>query len=240
MNGGSIGAGFLAGVLSTLSPCVLPLLPLVVGSALAAHRAGALVLAAGLAVSFAVIGLFVATVGFAIGLDGGVFRTVSAVLLMVIGLVLLSGALQARFALATGGVSDAGNRFLARLTPRGLGGQLAVGVVLGAVWSPCVGPTLGAASVLAASGKDIPAVAAVMFAFGLGAATPLLLISTLSRTALTRWRSRMARAGQAGKMLLGGGAVVVSLLILTGLDRQVETVLVNASPDWLTDLTTRF
>ena len=240
MNGGSIAAGFLAGVLSTLSPCVLPLLPLVVGSALAAHRAGALVLAAGLAVSFTVIGLFVATVGFAIGLDGGVFRTVSAVLLMVIGLVLLSGALQARFAQATGGVSDAGNRVLARLTPRGLGGQLAVGVVLGAVWSPCVGPTLGAASVLAANGKDIPAVAATMLAFGLGAATPLLLISTLSRTALTRWRGRMARAGHAGKMLLGGGAVAVSLLILTGLDRQVETVLVNASPDWLTDLTTRF
>ena len=95
--------------------------------------------------------------------------------------MLLSGALQARFARAAGGVSDAGNRLLARLTPRGLGGQFAVGVVLGAVWSPCVGPTLGAASVLAARGQDIPAVAAVMLAFGLGAATPLLLVSALSR-----------------------------------------------------------
>ncbi len=240
MNGGSIGAGFLAGVLSTLSPCVLPLLPLVVGSAVAAHRAGAVALAVGLALSFTVVGLFVATVGFAIGLDGGVFRTVSAVLLMGIGLVLLSGVLQARFAQATGGVSDAANRLLTRLTPSGLRGQFAVGVVLGAVWSPCVGPTLGAASLLAASGTDLPAVALVMLAFGLGAATPLLLISTLSRTALSRWRGRMARAGHAGKMLLGGGAVAVSLLILTGLDRQVETVLVNASPDWLTDLTTRY
>ncbi len=99
-------------MLSTLSPCVLPLLPLVVGSAVAAHRAGALALAAGLALSFTAIGLFVATVGFAIGLDGGVFRTASAVLLMAIGVVLLSGALQARFAAATGGVSDAGNRLL--------------------------------------------------------------------------------------------------------------------------------
>ena len=240
MTAGSIGAGFLAGVLSTLSPCVLPLLPLVVGSAVAAHRAGAVALAVGLALSFTAIGLFVATVGFAIGLDGGVFRTASAVLLMVIGLVLLSGALQARFARATGGVSDAGNRFLTRLTPRGLGGQFAVGVVLGAVWSPCVGPTLGAASVLAARSQDLPAVAAVMLAFGLGAASPLLLVSALSRSALARWRGRMAQAGQAGKMLLGGGAVVVSVLILTGLDRQMEAALVNASPDWLTDLTTRF
>ena len=240
MTGGSIGAGYLAGVLSTLSPCVLPLLPLVVGSAIAAHRAGALVLAGGLAVSFTAIGLFVATVGFAIGLDGDVFRTASALLLMVIGLVLLSGALQARFAVATGGVGDAGNRLLARLAPSGLGGQFVVGVVLGAVWSPCVGPTLGAASVLAARGQDLVAVAAVMLAFGLGASTPLLLISFLSRGALLRWRGRMARAGQAGKMLLGGGAVVVSLLILTGFDRSLEAVLVTVSPDWLTDLTTHY
>lgn len=236
----SIGAGFLAGVLSTLSPCVLPLLPLVVASAVASHRAGALALAAGLAISFTAIGLFVATIGFSIGLDGGVVRTGAAVLLLAIGLVLLSGALQARFAQAAGGVSDAGNRLLARLTPRGLGGQFVVGLGMGAVWSPCVGPTLGAASMLAANGTDLPAVALVMVCFGLGAALPLLLISTLSRTALGRWRGRMAKAGQAGKMLLGGGALVVSLLILTGLDRRVETVLVDASPDWLTDLTTRF
>ena len=240
MTAGSIGAGYLAGVLSTLSPCVLPLLPLVVGSAVAAHRAGAVILAIGLAVSFTAIGLFVATVGFAFGLDGSVFRTASAVLLMVIGLVLLSGALQARFAQAAGGIGDAGNRLLARLAPRGLGGQFLVGVVLGAVWSPCVGPTLGAAAVLAARGQDLLAVASVMLAFGLGAATPLLLVSSLSRSALLRWRGRMAQAGNAGKVLLGAGAVTVSVLILTGLDHSLETVLVNASPDWLTDLTTRF
>lgn len=240
MTAGSVLAGFLAGILSTLSPCVLPLLPLVAGAAVAAHRLGAVVLALGLALSFTAIGLFVATVGFAIGLDGGVIRTVSAVLLMAVGLVLLSGALQARFAAATGGVSDAGNRLLTRLTPRGLPGQFAVGAVLGAVWSPCVGPTLGAASLLAARGEDLPAVAAVMLAFGMGAAAPLLLVSFLSRGALGRWRGRMARAGQAGKTLLGGGAVVVSLLILTGLDHQIEAVLVDASPAWLTDVTTRF
>jgi cytochrome c biogenesis protein CcdA len=240
MTGGAVAAGFLAGLLSTLSPCVLPLLPLVVGSAVAAHRAGAVVLALGLALSFTAIGLFVATVGFAIGLDGDVVRTASAVVLMAIGLVLLSGALQARFARVTGGFGDAGSRLLARLSPRGLGGQFVVGALLGAVWSPCVGPTLGAASLLAARGQDIVAVALVMLAFGLGAATPLLLVSALSRSALSRWRGRMARAGQAGKLLLGGGAVAVSLLILTGLDRSVEAALVTASPDWLTDLTTRF
>ena len=237
---GSIGLGLLAGVLSTLSPCVLPLLPLVLGGAAAAHRFGMLALAAGLVVSFVGVGMFVATIGFSIGLDADVFRMASAVLLAGIGVVLLSGPLQARFAIAASGVGNAGNRLLARLAPGGLGGQLVIGLVLGAIWSPCVGPTLGAASVLAAQGKDLGAVMLVMAAFGLGAALPLLVVGSLSREAMQRWRGRMLGAGQTGKGVLGGGALLVALLIVTGWDKAIEAALVRASPAWLNDLTTRF
>ncbi len=236
----SVGGGFLAGILSTLSPCVLPLLPLVLAAAASAHRAGALMLALGLALSFTAAGLFIATVGFAIGLDGDVFRTGSAIILGLIGIVLLSKKLQSSLALATGSVSDAGNRLLQRLAPGGAIGQLFVGAVLGLVWSPCVGPTLGAASLLASEGKDLGAVAATMLAFGLGTALPLLLISALSRRAMTHWRWRLLAAGQTGKLLMGVGAVAVAALILTGTDRGVESALVNASPVWLTNLTTHF
>jgi cytochrome c-type biogenesis protein len=236
----SVGFGFLAGALSVLSPCVLPLLPLVLGPATTAHRLGLPALAAGLVVSFVGVGLFVATIGFSIGLDGEVFRDASAVLLAALGAVLLSDALQRRFALATGGVSNLGNRMIARVTPEGLGGQFLLGALLGAVWSPCVGPTLGAASVLAAQGRDVASVAAVMAAFGLGTAVPLLLIGTLSREALGQWRGRLMGAGKAGKLALGATALAVAALILTGADRAIETALVAASPAWLTDLTTRF
>ncbi len=237
---GSIGFGFLAGVLSILSPCVLPLLPLVLGPAAAAHRLGPSALAAGLVASFVGIGLFVATIGFSIGLDGDVFRDISAVLLALLGLVLLSDVLQQRFSLATGGVSNAGHRLIARITPEGLGGQFLLGVLLGAVWSPCVGPTLGAASVLAAQGRSLAGVATVMMAFGVGTAVPLLAAGMLSREALGRWRGRLMGAGKTGKLLLGGAALAVAALILSGADRAVETALVAASPAWLTDLTTRF
>ena len=237
---GGVGVGLLAGVLSTLSPCVLPILPLVLAGAAAAHRFGMVALAAGLMLSFTAIGLFVATIGFSLGLDGEVFRTASAVLLAGLGLVLLSGALQARMAVAASGVGDAGHRLLARLSPSGLSGQFVVGAILGAVWSPCVGPTLGAASVLAAREADLPAVAAVMLAFGLGAALPLLLVGTLSRGAMRRWRGRMAGAGRAGKYALGAGALAVAALILSGGDHALESWAVAASPAWLTDLTTRF
>jgi cytochrome c biogenesis protein CcdA len=108
------------------------------------------------------------------------------------------------------------------------------------VWSPCVGPTLGAASVLAAQGRDLTSVAAVMIAFGLGTAVPLMVVGSLSRRALMRWRGKMMSAGKTGKLLLGGGALAVAALILTGADHVLETALVAASPEWLTDLTTRF
>ena len=85
----SVGLALIAGLLSTFSPCVLPLVPIVVGTALGQHRLGPVALAAGLALSFVVIGLFVATVGFAAGFDHDVFRAVAAILLIVIGVVLL-------------------------------------------------------------------------------------------------------------------------------------------------------
>ena len=240
MQVGSIAFGFMAGMLSTLSPCVLPLLPLVIGPAISSHRFGLPALAAGLVVSFVGIGLFVALVGFSIGLDGDVFRFISAIILAGFGIVLLSESLQQRFALVAGGVSNGGNRLMARFSFNGLAGQFMLGLLRGAVWSPCVGPTLGAASVLASQGRDIPAVAAVMLAFGLGTALPLLLIGTLSREALGRWRGRMISGGKMGKRLLGGAALLVAMLILTGFDHTLESSLVAASPEWLTNLTTQF
>jgi cytochrome c biogenesis protein CcdA len=231
---------FLAGVLSTLSPCVLPLIPIVLGSALSAHRAGPLALAAGLALSFVVLGLAVATVGFAIGLDAGVFRTVAGVLLIAVGIVLLAPQLQARVALAAGPVGNFAEQRFGGFSTAGLGGQFAVGLPLGAVWSPCVGPTLGAASVLASQGKDLGAVALTMLAFGIGAALPLVLLGLVSREAMMHWRGRLLAAGQRGKLLMGAVLVAAGLLIVTGVDKTIETLLVEASPVWLNELTSKF
>ena len=113
-------------------------------------------------------------------------------------------------------------------------------MLLGAVWSPCVGPTLGAASLLAAQGRDLGQVGIIMFAFGLGAALPLLALGLLSREAMVRWRHRLASAGKGAKAGLGALFVAIGVLVLTSLDKSIETMLVEASPQWLTDLTTRF
>ncbi|MFD0938212.1 cytochrome c biogenesis protein CcdA, partial [Methylobacterium trifolii] len=139
----TLGLAFLAGILSVLSPCVLPLLPLVLGAAASEHRFGPVALASGLALSFVAIGLFVATVGFSLGLDSGLFRAGAAILLVLIGLVLIVPAAQTRLAVAAGPVSDWTENRFGGFSTAGLGGQFGVGLLLGAVWSPCVGPTLG-------------------------------------------------------------------------------------------------
>jgi cytochrome c-type biogenesis protein len=236
----TVGFGALAGALSTLSPCVLPLIPIVLGTAAGERRWGPAALAAGLAVSFTAVGLFVATIGFAIGLDADLFRAVGGVMLLGVGLVLLVPALQARAALAAGPVGDWTEQRLGGFSATGLRGQAGVGLLLGLVWAPCVGPTLGAASLMASRGENLGQVALTMLAFGVGAALPLLALGMLSREALSRWRGRLLSAGSGAKQVMGAVLVAVGLLILSGLDKQAETWLVQASPQWLTRLTTAF
>lgn len=234
------GLGFLAGLLSTLSPCVLPLAPILIATAAAAHALGPYALVLGLMLSFSVIGIFLATLGASLGLDQETFRAAAAVLLIGFGIVLLSPRLQERFATATSGLSAAGDGLLARVGLNGIGGQFVVGLVLGVIWSPCVGPTLGAATTLASQGRDLPQIALLMMTFALGAGTPLVVLGSLSRAAMLRARGRMMALGRFGKMALGGLLLLLGVAILSGLDKSFEAWVVRISPDWLTALTTRF
>ncbi len=236
----SFALAFVAGVLSVLSPCVLPLVPIMMATAASAHRYGPLALSTGVAISFVALSLFVATVGFAIGLDGNFFRFIAASLLVIIGTVLVIPALQERFAVAAGPISNWADHALGSYAGPGILGQFGVGLVLGAVWSPCVGPTLGAASLLAAQGKDLGQVSLTMLAFGFGAVVPLLILGALSREILNRWRDTLASAGSSGKYILGGVLILTGLAILTGFDKTLKTQFVAISPAWLTELTTRF
>ena len=236
----NLSLAFLAGLLSVLSPCVLPLVPIVLGTALSQHRLGPVALAAGLALSFVAVGLFVALFGFAIGLDGGFFRAVGAVILLAVGLLMVIPYLSTKLAVAAGPAGNWVEQQFGGFSAVGLWGQFGVGLLLGMVWSPCVGPTLGAASVLAAQGKDLGQVAGTMAMFGVGSALPLLLLGLLSRHQVLRWRGVMGRTGFMMKTALGVLLLTLSGSILLGFDRVIEADLVTTTPQWLTDLTTRF
>jgi cytochrome c biogenesis protein CcdA len=236
----ALALAFAAGLLSTLSPCVLPLVPIVLGAALAAHALGPVALAAGLAISFTVLGLLLALVGFGLGIDAGMFRFAAAAIMIVLGVILVVPSWQAQLAAAGGPVSGWADRRFGGFASSGLAGQFAIGLLLGAVWSPCVGPTLGAASLLASQGNDLPRVALTMAVFGIGAGLPLILLGLLSRATLMRVRSRLMSAGKFGKGLLGAAFILIGVAIVSGADKRIEAVLVDASPQWLTELTTSF
>lgn len=227
-----------AGVLSTLSPCVLPLLPVIIGSAMHEHRYGPFAVAIGMSASFAVIGTILASAGARLGVGQGDFQVVAAIVLVLIGVVLLSKKLQERFAVATSGASGAGSKILSTLNISGLRGQFLVGLLLGLIWSPCVGPTLGAAITLASQGRDLPQIVTMMAVFGLGAGLPIALLGMLSRQAMLKMRGKLQGVGSWGKSMLGVLFIAVGMLILTGWDKSVEVFLLDHSPDWLTTLTT--
>jgi cytochrome c-type biogenesis protein len=229
---------FAAGMLTILSPCVLPLVPIVLGSAAQAHRWGPFALAAGLVVSFTGVGFLIATAGVSSGIDADAFRITGAALLVLAGVALLVPQAQAWLTRVATPLANWANARQARMERFGLAGQAGIGVLLGLVWSPCIGPTLGAATVLAAQGQNLGGVALVMAAFGLGIATVLVALALATRGLLSQWRGRLMQAGGRGKRVLGGVLAVVGLLIFTGGDKMIEGAVIAVSPDWLIDAST--
>ena len=237
---GTYGLGLVAGALSTLSPCVLPLVPVLVAAAVNAHRWGAMALGIGLALSFTMVGIFLATLGASLGLDPETFRTAGAATLALFGVILLVPKLQDLFAQTAGALSNSGNQLLSRMTFDGFTGQFLVGTLLGVVWSPCVGPTLGAATTLASQGKNLVQIGVLMLFFGVGAAAPLVLLGSLSRASMMKVRGRLLNVGKYGKQLFGLVMLALGMLIVTRVDKSLEAWILDRTPDWLTAVTTKF
>ncbi len=232
--------GFAAGGLTILSPCVLPLVPVILGSAAQANPRGPLALAAGLVLSFTMTGLVIARLGSIAGFDPDIVRYAGAILLVLAGLLLLVKGLQDRLTIFAGPLASWAQARQSGLAQRGLAGQLAIGALLGLVWSPCVGPTLGAATVLASQGGSFFAAATTMAAFGLGIATVLLGIAYAARASFAQRRMALMATGMTGKRVLGGILVAMGALILTGGDRLLEGLILSVLPPALIDLSVQF
>jgi len=247
----------LAGILSTLSPCVLPILPIIVSSALQEKSKGLIALVLGLSLSFAVMGTFISYSAIAWGFDTDIIRNISAYLILFFGLVLVIDKLNIKFVEITSKLTNKGNEKLATYNATGIKGQFILGGLLGFVWVPCVGATLGTAIGLAVNGESMVTAFTIMLAFGLavngesmvtaftimlafglGAGIPLLLVGFASNL-FNNKRSISLGAGKI-KKILGFMLILISLLVLTGFDKQVEILLLNSTPDWLTDLTTKY
>ena len=228
-----------AGALTTLSPCVFPLLPVIVGGAVQRHRAAPVAMGLGMAITFTVIGLLVGGLGGALSLAPDDVRRVGAWLLLVFGGVMLVPALERRFSNLMTPLASSADAASARLDGGALASAFALGGLLGLVWSPCAGPLLGSTLALVATAGGAPRGALLLGLFGLGAALPLVGAAYASRAGFGRVRAWVLAHAGAAKRVMGALLLGVGLLILTGGDHALEAWVNERLPDAWLALTTR-
>ncbi len=204
-----IGVGFLAGVITAISPCVLPVLPILLAGGATGRKP--LRIIAGLVSSFVIFTLFATWLLDQLGLPQDLLRNIAIGLLFVVAATLLLPR-----------VAQAIERPFAGLTRfRAGGGGFILGASLGLVFVPCAGPVLAAISVRAATESVGWRVIVLTIAYAVGAALPMLLIAFGGQQLAGRLRS------QAPRLRLVSGVVVllVAVAFAFNLDSRVSTLL---------------
>lgn len=224
---------FFAGVVSILSPCIWPLVPLVMGSAASGGRSGPIALAFGLSLSFALAGSLLSFVLVNTGTDPEFFRYIAAGLMLIVGLMLVIKPLGNWITLQLSRMTSNLNLNTETST---VWGQFGVGLLLGIVWLPCVGPTLGAAIALASMGQQMAMAFTVMFVFGAGTASVLVGAALLLKRLATTSNAAVIANAETGKKILGWMILLLGVMVLTGLDKLLQTWALQILPDWVTGL----
>ena len=226
-----------AGSLTTLSPCVFPLLPLVIGGAAQRSRYAPVAMGLGMTASFALIGVVLGALGPALGIDTDTVRTGGAALLIAFAVVMLVPTLGERFSRLMLPLANAADGASRRLDGGSLFGALSLGAVLGLVWSPCSGPLLGSALTLVASEGGSLRGGVALALFDLGAAIPLVAVAYASRAGFARWKTWVM--GRVEKLRYGFAVLLAAMgiAVLTGADKWVEARALEWLPEPWTALT---
>lgn len=231
---------YLAGLLTLINPCVLPVLPIVLASALNEDRRAPVALAAGMGVSFVAVGMLITTFGYAIGLTVELMSKIGASLMIAFGIILLVPAFSQRFELAMAGVSSSAGQKMPGQDTSGLKGQFIGGVLLGAVWSPCIGPTLGGAIALASQGESLLWAALIMCFFAFGVATLIIGIGLGARETLRNRTDSLQGIAQRSKPIMGAVFIGVGILLVFNFNHVIDEWAMRIMPIWLQDLSVRY
>jgi cytochrome c-type biogenesis protein len=224
-----------AGLLTLINPCVLPILPIVLATSLQTSKHGPLALAAGMSLSFVFLGLFVTVLGRSVGITEETVINIAAVLMIGFGLVMLVPKFSESFATATAGFSARADAEIDDINNNGLTGQFLGGMLLGAVWSPCIGPTLGGAISLASQGQNLVNAGLIMVFFALGVSTIMVLLGYGARSVILRRQEWMRAVAVKSKPILAVVFIAVGLGILFRVHHMAEAWAVRNLPDWLVD-----
>jgi cytochrome c biogenesis protein CcdA/thiol-disulfide isomerase/thioredoxin len=205
-----VGVAFVAGLVTAISPCVLPVLPILfAGSAGNARRPYAVV--AGLVVSFTVFTLASAALLSALDLPGDLLRNVAIGVVVLVGLSLLWPRL--------GDLVGRPFQALGRRSPGDVGGGFFLGLSLGLLFTPCAGPVIAAVAALAATRSVSLDAVFVTLSYSLGAGVVLLALSLAAQRGLSTARLRIR--GPVVRRSLGGVIVASAILMILGLDLRL-------------------
>lgn len=180
-----IGLSFLEGLALIASPCILPVLPLVLGASLDGGRKRPFGIIIGFVLAFSAFALFSRALVSTLGINLDSLKNGSLVLLAVFGCVLLSTTLSDKFSAATQRFANMGNRLSSKAEDGLLSGIL-IGLLIGVVWTPCAGPLLAVALVQIIRQESDAQALALIISFAIGAGIPMLLISLMGRKAMTK------------------------------------------------------
>ena len=225
----------VAGFLTILAPCILPLLPFLLGTSGGKSKLRPLMIIVGFVLSFSVLGAAFATAGTFLGVSNAAFRGVAVVLLLLFGIALL---FERAYEKAMARLQPVLARWSAKLSggavkrTDALSGVL-VGVSLGLIWTPCAGPILGSILTLASRTSDYLTTLLLMFAYALGAGVPMFFIAYGGHALQARLLKAGAWQGVLNKVF-GALVVAMAILILTGYDLALQTWLIQFYPSSFT------
>ena len=223
-----LGFAFVAGVLTILAPCTLPVVPLVFGAAATGGRPRTLGILIGFSLTFVLAAVVLAAALAAAGLTTDRLQFASAVVLGLVGLTLVSGRIEALAGRGLAPVGAYGTSLAAGRPGDGLVGGLVLGGAIGLVWAPCVGPIM--AAVIATAVVHGPSVETVVIglAYVAGAIVPIAIIAGWGRRASHTLEGAVRR----GRLRSGLGVtmLVTAALVATGLDFTLEDRVATVLP----------
>lgn len=225
---------FVAGFATILSPCILPILPIILSSSVdSSGKKRPLGIVAGFIGSFTFFTLFLSTIVSKTGLNPNILRLISVAILATFGFSLLIPKLQLIF--------EQLFARLTRVTPdtqqlHGFAGGLLIGLSLGLLWTPCVGPILASVISLALTGQVTSVALLITITYALGTAIPMLVILLTGNAIFSKLPTLLPKLSKI-QQLFGLIMILTSIAILFNFDRRFQTYIITHFPNYGTGLT---